>query len=94
MNNKMLSLAEKFYLNCYLKGREHFIFNTKSYSNPSLAISRYSDSLQSIQSKYGKYKPNIPRNRIDSGESLEYLLNSRVDRYLGIDFSGRNKGKV
>lgn len=94
MNNKMLSLAEKFYLNCHIKGREHFIFNTKSYSNPSLAISRYSDSLQSIQSKYGKYKPNIPRNRIDSGESLEYLLNSRVDRYLGIDFSGRNKGKV
>jgi hypothetical protein len=92
MNNK-LSLTEKFYLNCHIKNREHFIFSTKSYSNPNLAISRYSDSLKSIQSKYGKYKPNIPRNRIDSGESLEYFLNSRVDRYLGIDFSNRNKGK-
>ena len=90
----MLSLAEKFYLNCFIKGREHFIFATAPLTAPDIAISRYSDSLQSIQSKYGKYKPNKPRNRIDSGESLEYLLNSRVDRYLGIDFSGRNKGKV
>ena len=94
MNNKILSLTEKFYLNCHIKGREHFIFATTDYSNPSLAISRYSYSLQSIQSKFGKYKPNKPRDRIDSGESLEYLLNSRVDRYLGIDFSGRNKGKI
>ncbi|WP_217630039.1 hypothetical protein, partial [Thiothrix caldifontis] len=94
MSNEALSLAEKFYLNCYLKGREHFVFATKSYSNPSLAISRYSDSLKSIQSKRGKYKPKLPRNRIDSGESLEYILNSRVDKYLGIGYSGRNKGKV
>lgn len=92
MNNK-LSLTEKFYLNCHIKGREHFIFSTKSYSNPDLAINRYKDTLESIKAIYGKCQPNTPRNRIDSGESLEYLLNSRVDKYLGIDFTGRKKGK-
>lgn len=92
MNNK-LSLTEKFYLNCHIKGRKHFIFNTSSYSNPNGAISKYTSTLKEIESKYGAIKPNAPRNRIDSGESLEYILNSRVDKYLGIDFSGRNKGK-
>lgn len=92
MNNK-LSLLEKFYLNCHIKGRKHFIFNTKSYSNPNEAISRYTNSLKEIESKYGAINPNAPRSRIDSGESLEYILNSRVDKYLGIDFTGRKKSR-